>query len=119
MDKDRDVVLDPDQVAQLRVFGEAELREIVTEVVTSIAQLIEQSSAAILGDDFTGAAEAAHRGRNEALVIGARDLGKVFEALESAAHDEDRDRVLEGVRQLRAQWPAACAAIERLVAGGP
>jgi hypothetical protein len=106
------IALDPSRLADLQMFGADELRKIAGGVIASLEQVqLELTEATAVGD-LARAAELAHRGRNEALVIGARELGEALEALEWAARRSEPARVGDALRLLRALWGPTRTAIE-------
>jgi HPt (histidine-containing phosphotransfer) domain-containing protein len=108
------VSLDLDRIDRLRVFSRDELVEIVNEVVGGISTLLDSAADAIEVSDHSTVFQAAHRARNEALVVGARDLIRVLAHLELAAQNGDMAAAGEVLGRVRAAWPASRAAIERL-----
>jgi hypothetical protein len=110
-----EVTLDARRVADLgTLFTAAELRSLVSETIAGTTALLE--TVARVGADASPdeVAAAAHRGRNEALAFGARELGEAFAALERAANGGDDRSAVSAVERLNAIWPATRAAIERL-----
>ncbi len=108
------IILDPGRVADLEVvFSDAELGEMVAQMMATTEDLLDRLAVALAQHDVHGVTEAAHRGRNEALSVGARELDGAFAALETTAHDaRQASAELEAVRAL---WPATRAAIGRMV----
>ena len=62
--------------------------------------------AALAGGDLDRATQAAHRCRNDALMVGAKPLQHALTALEAATRDHDLSRAREALEQVRAVWPA-------------
>jgi hypothetical protein len=111
------VALDADRLAQLRVFTDSEVRQIMSDVIDAVTAQLERLSAAVPSGDLKGAAEAAHRGRNEALLIGARELCDALTSLERAARAGDHAAMRGAADLAHELWPATEAAIKRVVAG--
>jgi HPt (histidine-containing phosphotransfer) domain-containing protein len=112
------VALDADRLAQLRVFTEAEVRQIMADVIDAVTAQLEHLHSALPSRDFKSAADAAHRGRNETLLIGARELCDAFTSLEQAARAGDATRAEGAAKIARELWPATQTAITRVLAGG-
>lgn len=83
----RTITLDPGRLADLEVFSQAELREVVADMLATTEELLDQLAAAVAEHDLPRVAQAAHRGRNEALSVGAHELDHAFAGLEAAAED--------------------------------
>jgi hypothetical protein len=111
------IALDTERLAQLHVFSQAELRQITADVIDAVAEQLESLAAALPSRDFASAAEAAHRGRNETLLVGARELCDAFTSLERAARARDADSAEEADAAARRLWPATSAAIRRILPG--
>lgn len=110
----RAVALDAERLAQLRVFDQNELRGIAAGCVAAIARQLKLIDDALVGSDHSSAAEAAHSGRNEALVMGALELGEAFARLEQAARQGDGPGADAAAREADAAWPATRQAIMQL-----
>ncbi len=110
--------LDADRLAQLRVFSDAERHEIAKGAATAISAQLDRLERALSILDLGTAADAAHRARNETLLVGARSLTDAFADLEQAARGGEHELAREAARQVRAIWPAARTAIDQIAAGG-
>jgi hypothetical protein len=106
--------LDADRLAQLRVFSRAELNEIATSAATVIADQLKQLDSALARGDLRTAADAAHRARNETLLVGARELTDGFADVERAARDGNPSRARAAAQRVNAIWPATHDAIDRI-----
>ncbi len=109
------VALDADRLAQLRVFSDLELRQIASGVIDAIAEQLRRVEQALPARDLVTAAEAAHRGRNETLLVGARELCDAFTALEEAARGGQLGAADDVAATVRGLWPGTRAAIERIM----
>jgi hypothetical protein len=107
------LALDADRLAQLRVFSEAERRQITADVIDAIADQFRRLEAAFAARDLATAADAAHRGRNEALLVGARDLCDALTSVEQAARGGDAGGAENATATARDVWPATKTAIGR------
>jgi hypothetical protein len=109
------ITLDPVRIAQLReVFSTTELSGFIDDVAHDLSRQIDVVTAAGAAEDFTSLYHAAHRGRNHALQVGARELAGEFEALELAARDDRGRAAREAVERIWITWPPTRAAIQRL-----
>jgi hypothetical protein len=111
-------VLDADRLAQLRVFSDAERHEIAKGAATAITAQLDRLERALSASDLGTAADAAHRARNETLLVGARQLTTAFADFERAARGGEHELAREAAQQVKAIWPAAQAAIDQIAAGG-
>src|SRR5205807_2485649 len=66
---------------------------------------------AVADGDLAAAAEAAHRARNETLLVGAGELSEAFQSVEDAARGMRGSSVGEAVASARALWPPTREAI--------
>lgn len=92
---------------QIRRLGDVigtEAGAIVASMLTSMTEAIEQAESALAAGDFDRAGRAAHRCRNDALMLGARELLNALRDLESAARDCDEARCGIAFDRLRAVW---------------
>ena len=109
--------LDAARLRDLQVFSQNELEEIGRRAIDSISQQLDALDGALAGRDFAAAGEAAHRARNETLLVGARELGEAFQSVEDGAR-AGRDSVVgEALATARALWPSTREAIARATYG--
>lgn len=106
--------LDDGRVRDLSVFTAAELRPICLGVIGAVEEQLDVLARAREAQQLAVAAEAAHRARNEALIVGARELRDAFAALESAARAGEPARAHEAEQLVRELWPETRAAIAAL-----
>jgi hypothetical protein len=111
------VELDAGRIEQLRAMADDELPAILTETAHDLDALIGETAAALAAGDFKRLFQAAHSGRNLAMLVGARELGGAYAAVAKAALDGDRGVAAQAVEQARAAWPATRLAIESLPTG--
>ena len=110
------VALDAERLAQLRVFTEAERRQITADVIETVGAQFERLDAAFAGRDLTTAADAAHRARNEALLVGARELCDAFAKVEQASRGGDVRRASGAAQAAKELWPPTRDAIASVFA---
>lgn len=111
------VVLDAGRLAQLRVFTDGELRQITRGAIDSISEQLTRLGEALPAGELRSAAEAAHRGKNETLLVGARELCAAFTELEDRAREGNLQGAERAAGIARGVWPQTRSAIERIVEG--
>src|SRR6516165_9324831 len=109
--------LDADRLAQLRVFSQSELQAIARSAATAITDQLRRLDRALASTDLSTAADAAHRARNETLLLGASDLTDAFADLERAARDVNPTGAQSAAQQVNAIWPATRDAIDGIARG--
>ncbi len=108
--------LDARRLSQLQVFSKSELNQIGLDSIKAIGEHLEALNAALTAGDLDRVADAAHRARNETLLVGARELGEALAAVEQAAQRCSMSRVREGTAAAQSLWPPTRAALAELVA---
>jgi HPt (histidine-containing phosphotransfer) domain-containing protein len=111
------VQLDAERLRDLRIFSGSELLEIGREAVRVIAEQLDSLDAALSSQDLDSVREAAHRARNEALAMGARDLADALGSVELAARARHHEDARDAVAATRELWPSTCEAIVRATQG--
>lgn len=96
---------DLEQILRLEGVMGPDLGAIVPPILASLAEAVEDIEAATAAGDLDGVTRAAHRGRNDALVLGARPLLKALTELEAAGRDLDQARAAEAFAHVRDVWP--------------
>jgi HPt (histidine-containing phosphotransfer) domain-containing protein len=112
------VQLDAGRLQDLSVFTAAELRPICLGVIGAIAEQLEALDRALAAGQLESAAEAAHSARNEALLVGARELSDAFAALESASRAGHSSGAAKAAELAREVWPETRVAIDALADHG-
>jgi hypothetical protein len=113
------VTLDDRRIAELEIFTDAQLQKLVADVISAISELLDRVTASVAPPaqpDFPQLEDVAHRGRNDALVVGASELADALGQLELAAREGHLAAARATVSRLHALWPATQAAIERIAA---
>lgn len=105
--------LDAGRLRDLEVFSLNEVEEIGRGAIDAISRELDVIERAVAGQDFATVGQAAHRARNETLLIGARELGEAFQSIEEAARADRGSVVSEGIAAARVLWPATREAIAR------
>jgi hypothetical protein len=109
--------LDADRLAQLRVFSDAERHAIARGATCAIVDQLERLERALTSFDLDTVADAAHRARNETLVVGALSLTDTLGDIERAARGGEHELARAAAKEAKAIWPATQAAIDEIAAG--
>ena len=96
---------DPARIAELQDVLGADTQEILSSMLTSMTRAVEQLEAAVLAGELDQAIQAAHRARNDALMLSAARLQAALTELEAAARDADEPRTRDALERVRAVWP--------------
>lgn len=99
--------LDPKRLAELQEVIGPDFASTLESLAQSIASAIEDAESALSAGDLSATAYAAHRCRNDALMVGAAQLQQVLAALESAARSRDLERARALLDPVRNLWPGA------------
>jgi len=108
--------LDQGVLAELRALsgaGQDLLAEVVGVFVDEAPRQIQALQAALAGGDAALVLRAAHRLKGSANGVGARAMGDVAAAIESAARGGDVGRAAREAQGLAEAFDAARAALER------
>lgn len=103
--------LDAERLRDLRIFSKNELELIGRRAIDAISQQLDALDHALAGQDLAAARDAAHRARNETLLLGARELGDAFQSVEDAARAGNGSSAREAIAAARALWPSTREAI--------
>ncbi len=112
--------LDLSRLTELRQLGgmtpEA-WEETVLGLIESLSRVIERLDGALLRaePDLTEATQAAHLGRNDALMLGSSQLAGALGAVEQAARGEDAALAIREFPRVKESWPGIRDALERLL----
>jgi HPt (histidine-containing phosphotransfer) domain-containing protein len=97
--------IDLEQVIRLQGVMGPDVASIVAPMLAGMIEAIDEIEAAMSAGDLDRVTRAAHRCRNDALVLGARPLLKTLTELETASREYDAARVAEALTHLREVWP--------------
>jgi HPt (histidine-containing phosphotransfer) domain-containing protein len=97
--------IDLEQVIRLQGVMGSDLGAIVTSVLTSMTDAIEEVENGMATGDLDRVTRGAHRCRNDALALGARPLLKALTDLETAAREYDSARAGDALTHVREVWP--------------
>jgi HPt (histidine-containing phosphotransfer) domain-containing protein len=96
---------DLEQILRLQGVMGSSAEAIVKTTLTGMTEAIEEIESAAAAGDLDRVTRAAHRCRNDALVLGARPLLKALTELEAAGREYDEARVTEALTHLSEVWP--------------
>ena len=105
--------LDLERIAELSTLVGSDLEAMLGSLVKSMARSIGELERAIAGADLEEATQAAHRCRNDALIVGARELQTALASLEAHSRDFQLEPARDALEPVRRAWPAARAELER------
>jgi len=88
--------------------------EMVNGLIGSLGRVIDRLSAGLAGDDLEEVTQAAHLGRNDALMFGARELARALGTIEQAARTGNADRARRELPRVGSLWQQTLAAIEQV-----
>ena len=94
------------RIAELQQVMGADAATILASMLASMTSAIEEVETALTAGDLNRVTQAAHRCRNDALMLGAKELQEALTAIEAATRDHDESRAREALTQLTAAWPA-------------
>ena len=96
---------DLEQVLRLQGVMGSDVAAIVAPMLASMAEAIDELQDAVSAGDLDRATRAAHRCRNDALVLGARPLLKALTDLEEAGRAYDETAATQALVRVREVWP--------------
>ena len=99
--------LDPKRVGELEDLLGADFGSVLDSLEQSIASALEDADCALAAGDLAATAYAAHRCRNDALMVGAAELQQQLAELEAAARGEDVATARTAITRVRELWPRA------------
>jgi HPt (histidine-containing phosphotransfer) domain-containing protein len=97
---------DLERITELEQVMGTDARTIVATMLASMTSAIEEVEAALAAGHLDRVTQAAHRCRNDALMLGAKQLQEALTAIEAATRNHDESRAREALTGLKAVWPA-------------
>lgn len=97
--------IDASRIAELQDILGADTQAILASMLASMTTAIEQLEAAVATGELHQAIQAAHRARNDALMLSAGQLQAALTELEASARDDDEPRTRDALDRVRAVWP--------------
>jgi HPt (histidine-containing phosphotransfer) domain-containing protein len=111
------VELELQRIAQLQEVMGAQLGEIIEGIVQSISTAIAQLEEALRAGELDRAAKAAHACRNDALMVGAKQLLVALTEIENCARNGQAPRAHRALLAVRETWPVTREELERVASG--
>jgi HPt (histidine-containing phosphotransfer) domain-containing protein len=102
---------DASRIAELQDALGADTEAILASMLTSMSDAIERLESAMAAGELDGAIQAAHRARNDALMLSADRLLTALTELEDAARDGDEMRARSALERVRKVWPPTHAGL--------
>ena len=93
------------RITELQEVMGTDARTIVASMLASMTSAIDEVETALAAGHLDRVTQAAHRCRNDALMLGARQLQESLTAIEAATRNHDESRAREALTRLRAVWP--------------
>jgi hypothetical protein len=111
------VELELDRLAQIQAVMGEKLPEIVRGITEGLTTAISQVDDAMRSGELERAAKAAHAGRNDALMIGAKQLLSSLTTIETSAREGQTEPAMEALADLHEIWPPTLEELQRIAAG--
>jgi HPt (histidine-containing phosphotransfer) domain-containing protein len=105
--------LDHNRIAELEGLIGSDLGPILQSLEESISTAIEDADRALGAGEPASAAYAAHRCRNDALLVGALQLQEALATLEAASRGKELEPACAAMSRVREIWPATRDALTR------
>jgi HPt (histidine-containing phosphotransfer) domain-containing protein len=96
---------DLEQILRLQGVMGSDVEAIVTPLLASMTEAVDEVQTATAAGDLDRVTRAAHRCRNDAMVLGAHQLLRALTSLEDASRDYDEARVAEALARVCEIWP--------------
>ena len=97
--------LDLARIAELQHVMGADAATIISSMLASMTSAIGEVESALAAGDLDGVTQAAHRCRNDALMLGAKPLLEALTAIETATRNHHEADAREALTRLNAVWP--------------
>jgi HPt (histidine-containing phosphotransfer) domain-containing protein len=109
------IELDLARLSQMGKLLGSEPAEIVEGLLADMSNSMAQIEQSLAAGDLPAAVQAAHRCRNDALMVGAKDFLRALETVEQAGRDGDLPASRDALAGTLATWDAAREELERLI----
>jgi HPt (histidine-containing phosphotransfer) domain-containing protein len=93
------------RIAELQDALGSDAESILGSMLKSMTAAIERLEPAVAAGELDQATQAAHRARNDALMLGAGQLQQVLTELEAATRDGDEARARAALELVEEVWP--------------
>lgn len=111
-----DVELELERLAQIQEIMGARLPEILGGIVRTLTAAIEQLEDAMGSGELERAAKTAHAARNDALMIGAKQLLMSLTEVEASAREGRAEDASHALADVRDAWPRTRDELQRVAA---
>jgi HPt (histidine-containing phosphotransfer) domain-containing protein len=112
------VELDLERVAKLEDILGSELSEILASIVAGMEEQIKRAEEAPAEGRLRDVTQAAHRCRNDALMVGAQPMLAALSELEDASRGNRLEEARAAMQRLREVWPETRSELQRAVHSG-
>jgi HPt (histidine-containing phosphotransfer) domain-containing protein len=96
---------DLEQIRRLQDVMGSDVASIVASMLAAMTEAIEEVEAGMAAGELDRATRAAHRCRNDAMMLGARPLLEALTELEAAGREYDEGGATEALGHVREAWP--------------
>ena len=93
------------RIAELQDALGPDAESILGSMLRSMTTAIERLEPALAAGELDEATQAAHRARNDALMLSARPLQEALTELEAATRDSDAARAAVALERVQDVWP--------------
>jgi HPt (histidine-containing phosphotransfer) domain-containing protein len=97
--------IDLGRIGELEEAMGADAAAIVSSMLQNMTAAIDELELAMAAGDLDRATQAAHRCRNDALMLGARQLLTALTELEVATRGADESGASDALARVRLAWP--------------
>ena len=112
------VELDLERVAKLEDVLGSKLSEILASLVAGMEEQVERAEKALADGRLQDVTQAAHRCRNDALMVGAQPMLAALSELEDASRGDRLEDARAAMQRLREVWPETRSELQRAVHNG-
>jgi HPt (histidine-containing phosphotransfer) domain-containing protein len=109
--------IDPQRIAELEGLIGPDIGPILESLEQSISSAIDDADGALAAGELSRVAYAAHRCRNDALMVGAVELQKALAALEAASRRLELEGARDALTRVREVWPGIRDELARAARG--
>jgi HPt (histidine-containing phosphotransfer) domain-containing protein len=112
------VELDLERVAKLEDILGSELPEILASLAAGMEEQVQRAEEALADGRLPDVTQAAHRCRNDALMVGAQPMLAALSDLEDASRGDRLEEAHAAMQKLREVWPETRSELQRAVHSG-
>ncbi len=112
------VELDLERVAKLEDILGSKLPDILASLVAGMDEQVDRAEEALASGRLQDVTQAAHRCRNDALMVGAQPMLAALSDLEDASRGNRLKDAHAAMQRLREVWPETRSELQRAVHSG-